>query len=619
MGIRWTRRAGRWLNAVFLLAGFSLPMAAFGQAEALERFLDEEGRLSVPTDFVGSLDPSGFKMQASAEGAPRFVAGGDGAVAGKWQAFGGVSFGCNGPVHAVVVDASGVVYLGGQFDVCGDAMANGVVAYDPSTEAFQSLGSGVHNGLSAARVAALAVFEGDVYAGGSFIQAGDQPANNVARWDGNQWHSLGRDDQNGVGGFAISLGVYAFAVSGSDLYVGGKFSEAGGEPANQIARWDGGQWQALESSGENGVSGTGTRHGVFSLAVSGDDVYVGGSFTGAGDQLANHVARWDGKQWHALEGGDRNGVSGGYVAALAVSDDGVYVGGGFEQVAGKQVNRVARWDGSRWHALDSGGETGVSGEAVSSLVILDGNVFVGGQFTQAGDQPAGNVARWDGDQWHALTDNGRNGVSGPSVFDYPTMAVATTMAVVDGVVYVGGSFAEAGDQPASGVARWDGTQWLAPGNGAQKGVSRMVFALAASGREVYVGGRFNLAGDRLANHVAHWDGSQWQALGSGVQNGLNGDVRAVAVSGGDVYVGGEFTEAGGQVTNHIARWDGSHWHPLASGGQNGVDGEVTAIAVSGSDVYVGGSSLKLVDRCPVMLLAGMAVNGMPWQATGKTE
>ncbi|HOF67527.1 MAG TPA: FlgD immunoglobulin-like domain containing protein [Candidatus Fermentibacter daniensis] len=35
----------------------------------------------------------------------------------------------------------------------------------------------------------------------------------------------------------MSGSVYALAVSGSDVYVGGQFTQAGGSPASRIARW----------------------------------------------------------------------------------------------------------------------------------------------------------------------------------------------------------------------------------------------------------------------------------------------------------------------------------------------------------------------------------------------
>jgi hypothetical protein len=68
----------------------------------------------------------------------------------------------------------------------------------------------------------------------------------------------------------LSLAVYAVVVEGPDVYVGGAFSEAGGqEGASGVARWDGSAWHAL---------GSGTGGLVLTLAVEGTHVYVGGSF-----------------------------------------------------------------------------------------------------------------------------------------------------------------------------------------------------------------------------------------------------------------------------------------------------------------------------------------------------
>src|SRR5437879_3011253 len=62
---------------------------------------------------------------------------------------------------------------------------------------------------------------------------------------------------------AVSSGmkgyVYALAVSGSDLYAGGSFTTAGGSAAYYIAKWNGSSWAAL-GSGMNGE--------VYALAVS---------------------------------------------------------------------------------------------------------------------------------------------------------------------------------------------------------------------------------------------------------------------------------------------------------------------------------------------------------------
>lgn len=56
--------------------------------------------------------------------------------------------------------------------------------------------------------------------GGSFHTAGDQTLNNVALWDGTRWKTLGNTGPTG--------GVSALAVYNGDLYVGGSFTAADG-------------------------------------------------------------------------------------------------------------------------------------------------------------------------------------------------------------------------------------------------------------------------------------------------------------------------------------------------------------------------------------------------------
>ncbi len=103
------------------------------------------------------------------------------------------------------------------------------------------------------------------------------------QYDRGTWYPLG----SGVGGGTYPW-VYAIAVSGSDVYVGGDFTKAGGITVNYIAQWDGSSWYPLGS----GVGGGGTYPQVNAVAVSGSDVYVGGQFTQAGGNPANYIARW---------------------------------------------------------------------------------------------------------------------------------------------------------------------------------------------------------------------------------------------------------------------------------------------------------------------------------------
>src|SRR6186713_2188406 len=88
--------------------------------------------------------------------------------------------------------------------------------------------------------------------------------------------------------------VYEITIDGNDVYVGGGFLDAGGNPdADYVARWDGCEWHAL---------GPGLNGDVKAITVSGDNIYIGGSFT----QPFNYIARWDGAQWSPMGPGPGN-------------------------------------------------------------------------------------------------------------------------------------------------------------------------------------------------------------------------------------------------------------------------------------------------------------------------
>jgi hypothetical protein len=268
------------------------------------------------------------------------VSGGDLYVGGKFTAAGGspanhiakwngsswstLGSGVNDVVGALAVSGS-VVYAGGQFTTAGGSPAIGVARWSGSS--WSALGSGIGGPWNSAIVNALAVSGSAVYAGGQFLTAFGSPANNVAKWNGSSWSALG----SGVDGM-----VDALAVSGSTLYAGGWFETAGGSPANHVAKWNGSSWSALGTGVDVGWVPPPHSH-VDALAVSGSELYVGGLFTMAGGSPANYVAKWNGSSWSALGSGVND-----WVLALAVSGSDLYVCGFFTTAGGKKSDYLAR-------------------------------------------------------------------------------------------------------------------------------------------------------------------------------------------------------------------------------------------------------------------------------------
>jgi hypothetical protein len=420
--------------------------------------------------------------------------------------------------------------------------------------------------------------DGSIYAAGQLEEAGGLPANNIARWDGARWHALGAGVQGEIAAIAV----------GDDgaVYVGGRFGQAGDAIANGIAVWRDGAWSAVGD-------GSGPRRDEFesditALAFSDGVLYAGGGFDHMDGVAAHNIAAWDGSQWRALGSGigqalwDDSGLEGGEVMAILPAADGVYVGGSFTHAldAGGmlEVNHVARWDGARWQALGAGvdGEQ-TSWTPISSLALLDGDLYVAGEFARAGAVAANNVARWDGAQWSALG----SGVSAGSTCCERVYALT----VLGGALYAGGEFGGAGGKAAPYLARWEGGQWSAVGGG----VDGMVRGLTAADGRLIAVGDFELAGELAVRHIAGWDGATWAAFGLGVSRfnigALPAAPEAVAVDAvGRVFIGGDFNRVGGAPANNIAMWDGAQWHALGSG----TDKQVTALLVHHGALYVGG-------------------------------
>jgi hypothetical protein len=168
---------------------------------------------------------------------------------------------------------------------------------------------------------------------------------------------------------------------GSDIYVGGAFDSAGGIAASNIARWDGSGWHAV---------GSGLNAPVHALAFRNDTLYAGGEFTSAGDILAPHIARWDGTSWSTLGDGVTNDVD-----AIAIADGAIYAGGSFSGAGGTDALCIARWDipHGTWSPLGSG-ITGGNNPTVKALAVRNNELYVGGDFTTAGNRPSLNIARW---------------------------------------------------------------------------------------------------------------------------------------------------------------------------------------------------------------------------------
>jgi len=134
----------------------------------------------------------------------------------------------------------------------------------------------------------LAVLDSTVYVGGTFKNIGGQPRNNLAAVDAKT--GLATDWNPCSGGNEKEGGVSVLAVSGTTVYVAGRFTSLGGKPRNCVAAIDAKTGQLTAWNPQ--VCGA-RFTGVDALAVSGSTVYIGGLFASVGGLERYSVAAID--------------------------------------------------------------------------------------------------------------------------------------------------------------------------------------------------------------------------------------------------------------------------------------------------------------------------------------
>jgi hypothetical protein len=401
--------------------------------------------------------------------------------------------GVNGNVYALATSGQDLWVAGG-FQSGGNYYADKVVMFnptDPDQQWWHTPGGNAPNGP----INAILVNYPDIYYGGAFTYAGGIHTSGVAHYNviTNTWSTLGTGMSGCWGLFCEGPVVYALALSGGSLYVGGNFTGAGGVPVSSLARFDlsGNQWYDVGS----GVSSSGLgAPTVNALAFAGANLYVGGLFEYAGPGspglYVKNIAEYSGGIWHQLyDPASVNGTTGSvHAISVNTANSDIYIGGAFTSPAA----RIAKWSGGHWSALGSGVPNG----SVDALDYVGVNLYIGGSFTNAGGSGANYLARYYNGVWYS--------VGGSSPLDGPVNALSDNLSEL----LVAGDFSNAGALSVNHVARWTGSKWITLGTGVGGVIgfsdNPTVNAIQVSGRYVFLGGTLRSAGHLVSDSIAIW-------------------------------------------------------------------------------------------------------------------
>lgn len=246
-----------------------------------------------------------------------------------------------------IAEYNSELFIGGNFimDNGTDAAFNDVAKWDNSNSRWVPVGDGTGDGT----VNELTVFNSKLYAGGDFDDLGTAGTNNIAVWAGTSWAAVGAGTSTATDATFGNDQVTSMVQYSSDLYIGGKFTTAGGELTHNIAIWTTGDvWDYSNFVGNNveGYGGVGAISDgyILSMAVFGSDLFIGGTFTkyynstfiSSSTSIANHLVVWSGSSFTAPTKATPTNQR---INAMTVFDGRIYIGNVNE-------SNIYSWDGS---------------------------------------------------------------------------------------------------------------------------------------------------------------------------------------------------------------------------------------------------------------------------------
>ncbi|MCC7387941.1 MAG: hypothetical protein IT431_04145 [Phycisphaerales bacterium] len=439
----------------------------------------------------------------------------------------------------------------------------------------------------------------------------------VARWDGAAWTQA----PDGLESSWPSHTRFVRSPATGAVYAYRGQLTLDGKQLGTMARWDGRTWEAVE-----------TPHGADLLAVGDSDgaellAVVGHGPSGGPDPI---VVR-DENGWHTI-GTIEDGRD---IRAMLWADLGagphLYAFGRFEEIAGQPLLHAAEWDGQAWHPLGDGLAPYIDEAVVfdlgngPGLFAYDGYsgwFFSGGNWTRASDDtwpwtmtllgrhdllgrdvllfehpeqghaPPFGLRAWDGHDWTMLPGEFNDDVLDAGVYDIGG----------DAGLYVCGAFTAIDDQPAIGIARFDGARWRPVGNAKPTDGLWGIRSMLAVGEEggPLLGNRLYAAGDLLRGWeemgpVAAWDGVRWEKIAPPPMRWDNPlwftyTVRLADLGDGPrILLAGELVNAQYDPTP-VLQWDGVSWSTVGEIGQ--LSGWATSLMMfddgSGERLYASG-------------------------------
>ena len=281
-----------------------------------------------------------------------------------------------GGIHYAIAAYQGQIFLAGSNPIFN---GEGIVRWDSASNQWLSTAGGIGSN-SGKIIHDLEVFQGELYAAGSFDMIGGVSVKGIAKWNGTRWDSVGNANSfNPTPSFSRSVYLESLHTWNNKLAIGGMFEFSG---SRNIALWDGATVSTIPGSPDRSVEEMQTYQG--------DLVIYGTYIDSIGTTPINQMARWDGTQWHAMGMALSDFVD---LRDMLEYQGELYVTGpnrfAYTVGGGMAFDGVAKWDGNQWYILTGYDRAGFG----HGLKMFGGRVYLHGRFSSSCNRPIDHVVR----------------------------------------------------------------------------------------------------------------------------------------------------------------------------------------------------------------------------------
>ena len=339
-----------------------------------------------------------------------------------------------GYIRKVFVDSSdNSLYAGGNFLLAGGIPCYGIAKWSGGT--WDSLSSGTYPNPGSSitgSVLDIEKFGEDLIISGLFTKVGGKSISGIAKWDGNEWFSVG----GSTGGSVLQMEVYQ-----NELYVVGNFVNIGGIQSNGIAKWDGQRWIDLSQNFNINCDNINASKHLATLIHFNGVLHVAGNIN-CSVTSEERIYKLVGTQWVQV-GPDINGNA--WINKLCIYQNRLYVGGYFVAQGNNIDNNIFSLVGNVAYSTSGG----VTPWNVFDMFEHKNELYVCGQISIAGGDSVGRIAKWNGTQWI------NTGISIKRSNMNPNFGQLHSFTEYNGKLVMGGGFDMINESPVFNIAMVD--------------------------------------------------------------------------------------------------------------------------------------------------------------------